>query len=90
MSTAWEWPSEEQWQQKVDQWLPTDDDQVYVKSLMVPCHEHGKTPGMGGVYAPDAMKQYIDMGMRLLLTGSEFSFMMAGAKAQSTAVRALK
>ena len=60
------------------------------ETVIAACHKHGKTPGMGGVYAPDAMKQYIDMGMRLLLTGSEFSFMMAGAKAQSTAVRALK
>ena len=53
------------------------------------CHAHGKVPGMGGVYAPDAMKQYIDMGMRLILAGSEFSFMMSGARAQSNAVREL-
>ena len=45
---------------------------------------------MGGVYVPEIMKHYIDMGMRLLLTGSEFTFMMAGARAQAQAVRALK
>lgn len=60
------------------------------KTVIDACHKHGKAPGMGGVYAPEAMQQYIDMGMRLILAGSEFSFMMTGAKAQSSAVRALK
>ena len=32
----------------------------------------------------------VDMGMRLILAGSEFVFMMQGARAQSQAVRALK
>ena len=59
------------------------------ETVIAACHKHGKIPGMGGVYQPDAMKQYIDMGMRLILSGSEFSFMMQGAKAQSSAVRAL-
>ncbi|MEM1163392.1 MAG: aldolase/citrate lyase family protein [Pseudomonadota bacterium] len=60
------------------------------ETVIAACHRHGKHPGMGGVYAPDVMKQYIDMGMRLILAGSEFSFMMQGATAQSAAVRALK
>ena len=60
------------------------------ETVIAACHKHGKAPGMGGVYAPDAMQQYIDMGMRLILAGSEFSFMMQGASAQSKAVRALK
>lgn len=62
---------------------------VAYETVISACHRHGKHPGMGGVYAPDAMQQYIDMGMRLILAGSEFSFMMQGAKAQSSAVRAL-
>ena len=33
------------WNASVDSWLPTDDDRAYVKSLMVPCHEHGKIAG---------------------------------------------
>ena len=60
------------------------------RTVIDACQRHGKYAGMGGVYAPDVMKQYVDMGMRLILAGSDFSFMMAGAKAQSTAVRALK
>lgn len=59
------------------------------RTVIAACHKHGKHPGMGGVYAPDMMKQYVGMGMRLILTGSDFSFMMAGAKAQAAAVRGL-
>ncbi|MFK7943033.1 MAG: HpcH/HpaI aldolase/citrate lyase family protein [Paracoccaceae bacterium] len=59
------------------------------ETVIAACQKHGKHAGMGGVYAPDAMKRYIDMGMRLILAGSEFAFMMQGARAQTTAVRAL-
>ena len=43
--------TEEQWQEQVNRWLPTDEDRDYVKSLMVPCHEPGK---MAGWIAPPA------------------------------------
>ena len=33
---------EDTWNRKVGDWLPTDDDREYVKSLMVPCREPGK------------------------------------------------
>src|SRR5690606_37688686 len=59
------------------------------EAVIAACRRHGKHPGMGGVYNPAVMKRYLEMGMRLILAGSEFSFMMAGARAQSTAVRAL-
>jgi 2-keto-3-deoxy-L-rhamnonate aldolase RhmA len=62
--------------------------EVYEKVLAA-CATHGKHPGMGGVYSPAMMKRYVEMGMRLILAGSEFSFMMAGARAQAQAVRAL-
>lgn len=59
------------------------------ETVIAACKKHGKHAGMGGVYVPETMKKYIDMGMRLILAGSEFSFMMQGARAQSAAVRAL-
>jgi 2-keto-3-deoxy-L-rhamnonate aldolase RhmA len=59
------------------------------QTMVNACKAHGKFPGMGGVYAPDQMKIYTDMGVRLILSGSDFAFMMAGAKAQSAAVRGL-
>jgi benzoyl-CoA 2,3-dioxygenase component B len=34
--------SEEQWNASVADWLPTQEDREYVKSLMKPCHEQGK------------------------------------------------
>ncbi|MEM7745307.1 MAG: aldolase/citrate lyase family protein [Pseudomonadota bacterium] len=60
------------------------------ETVIAACKKHGKHAGMGGVYAADTMKKYVDMGMRFILAGSEFSFMMQGAKAQSAAVRSLK
>ncbi|MEM0987568.1 MAG: aldolase/citrate lyase family protein [Pseudomonadota bacterium] len=60
------------------------------ETVISACQKHGKHAGMGGVYAPDLIQKYVDMGMRMILTGSEFSFMMQGAKAQASAVRALK
>ena len=62
--------------------------EVYEKVLAA-CRKHGKHPGMGGVYSPPVMKRYVEMGMRLILAGSEFSFLMAGARAQAQVVRAL-
>lgn len=59
------------------------------KTMVAACKAHGKHPGMGGVYAPDQMKIYTDLGIRLILSGSDFAFMMAGAKAQSAAIRGL-
>jgi benzoyl-CoA 2,3-dioxygenase component B len=34
--------TEEQWNASVGEWLPTQEDRDYVKSLMVPCYEKGK------------------------------------------------
>lgn len=52
------------------------------------CAKHGKYPGMGGVYAPELANRYIAQGMRFVLTGSDLAFMMAGATAQISALRA--
>lgn len=53
------------------------------------CKKHGKVLGMGGVYDPAQMGTYINLGARLILSGNDFSFLMAGAKAQAQAVKAL-
>lgn len=53
------------------------------------CAEHGKHLGMGGVYNPELMAKYIGAGARFILAGSDISFLLAGAKAQVTAVRGL-
>lgn len=58
------------------------------ETVIAACKRHGKHAGLGGVYAPDLMARYIEMGMRLILCGSDLSFMMAGARTQAQAVRA--
>ncbi len=59
------------------------------ETVIAACQKHGKIPGMGGVYKPELMQRYVDMGMRLILAGSDLSFLMAGARAQAGAVREL-
>jgi 2-keto-3-deoxy-L-rhamnonate aldolase RhmA len=57
--------------------------------VVAACRAHGKHPGMGGVYTPQLIERYVARGMRLILAGSDFSFMMAGARTQAAAVRAM-
>ena len=42
------------------------------QQVVAACRQHGKHPGMGGVYNPDLMKRYIDIGARLILSGNDF------------------
>jgi len=53
------------------------------------CRRHGKFPGMGGVYEPKLMQKYIGMGMRFILAGSDFSFLMAAGRERATFLRGL-
>ena len=57
------------------------------RSVGAACRKTGKFLGMGGVYQPDAMKQYIGLGAQLILAGSDHAYIMAGAGQQSTALR---
>ena len=73
--------------------IPGQFDHADVKAayetMIAACRKHGKHPGMGGVYNPELMQVYIGLGARLILSGSDLSFMMSGAKAQAGAVRAM-
>ena len=51
------------------------------------CKKYGKTPGMGGVYNEELMSEYIKMGMRFILSGSDLSFMMQSASQRSNKLR---
>ncbi|NQV98951.1 MAG: aldolase [Rhodospirillales bacterium] len=59
------------------------------QKVIAACHKHGKHPGMGGVYDIATMQTYIDMGARFILSGSDFAYMMAGARDQAAKVRDL-
>ena len=53
------------------------------KKVIDACEKNNIVPGMGGVYTEDLMYEYISMGMRFILSGSDLSFMMSGAKIRS-------
>ena len=57
------------------------------KKVIQACAKHGKTPGMGGVYNEDLMSEYIGMGMKFILSGSDLSFMMSAATQRSKNLR---
>ena len=48
------------------------------------CRAHGKTLGMGGVYDKDNASRYIKGGARLILSGSDHNYLLAGAKARTS------
>ena len=48
------------------------------------------TDGQGGVPTEEGMERYIRMGVRFVLSGADFSFMMTGATARATALRRLE
>jgi 4-hydroxy-2-oxoheptanedioate aldolase len=60
------------------------------RKVIAACKKHNKHPGMGGVYDPPLMAKYIAMGMRMILSGGDLSFLMAGAKSRTQFLRGVK
>jgi 4-hydroxy-2-oxoheptanedioate aldolase len=54
------------------------------------CKRHGKYPGMGGIYDHPTMERYIAMGARLVLAGSDLTFIMAGGQARADFLRGIR
>ncbi len=46
------------------------------------CRANGKALGMGGVYDTETARRYIKGGARFVLTGSDHTYLMAGAQAR--------
>lgn len=57
------------------------------KKVIAACRKHGKFPGMGGMYTPELLERHIDMGVQLILSGSDFSLLMQAATARAKLVR---
>jgi 2-keto-3-deoxy-L-rhamnonate aldolase RhmA len=53
------------------------------------CRRHGKVLGMGGVYDEENATRYVAMGARFLLTGSDHSYIVAGADQRVSFFRGL-
>lgn len=60
------------------------------ETVIAACRKHGKQPGMGGVYNPPIMERYIKMGVRMLLAGNDFAFLMEAARARTSFLRGIK
>ena len=54
------------------------------------CRQHGKALGLGGIYDHAIMQRYIEGGARFILSGSDLSFLLAGARMRSTFLRGLQ
>lgn len=53
------------------------------------CRQHNKFSGVGGMYDHAVMTHYINAGAQFILSGSDLSFLMAGAKIRSSFLRTL-
>ena len=53
------------------------------------CKKHGKVMGMGGVYDEKVAPDYIRLGARFILSGSDHAFLMAGAGQRAKFLRGL-
>lgn len=51
------------------------------------CRAHGKVLGMGGVYDQEWATHYISAGARFVLTGTDHSYILSGARARSDVLR---
>ncbi len=70
----------------------TGHDQVAAAfdTVLEACARHGTVAGLGGVYQQDLLRRYVAKGFRLILAGSDLSFLMTAASAQSDFVRSLQ
>jgi 2-keto-3-deoxy-L-rhamnonate aldolase RhmA len=59
-----------------------------LRSVGAACRAHGKALGMGGVYDKENASRYIKGGARMVLSGADHVYLMAGAKARSECARA--
>ncbi|HEY6432647.1 MAG TPA: aldolase/citrate lyase family protein [Acetobacteraceae bacterium] len=54
------------------------------------CRKHGKVLGMGGINGDEDARRYVGMGARFITTGSDHSYVVAGALARANFLRGLK
>jgi 4-hydroxy-2-oxoheptanedioate aldolase len=57
------------------------------EKIVAACKKHKKFPGMGGVYSDELMKEYVGMGMRMVLAGGDVGMLMQAASQRSRFLR---
>ena len=65
-----------------------DDVVAAYDTTIAACHNNGKWAGMGGVY-DDLAQKYISMGVRMVLGGSDLSFLMAAGRTRAEGLSAV-
>jgi 2-keto-3-deoxy-L-rhamnonate aldolase RhmA len=58
------------------------------EKVIAACRAAGKWPGMGGCYVDELLRQYIAMGMRMILGGNDLPFLMASATERAKVLKA--
>lgn len=58
------------------------------EKVFAACRASEKSLGMGGVYDKDNASRYIKVGARMILSGSDHNYILAGAKARTDILRA--
>jgi 2-keto-3-deoxy-L-rhamnonate aldolase RhmA len=59
------------------------------RKVIAACRKNGIYGGLGGVYDDVLAKEYIEMGMRFIIAGSDLSLMMQGAGNRAKFLRAI-
>jgi 2-keto-3-deoxy-L-rhamnonate aldolase RhmA len=60
---------------------------VIVPQVAAACRASGKSLGMGGVYDKETATRYIKAGARMVLSGSDHTYLLAGATARAEVLR---
>ena len=60
-----------------------------MERVIAACKANDVFPGLGGVYAPELMERYVQMGMRFILSGSDINFMMTAARERTAMLRGI-
>jgi 2-keto-3-deoxy-L-rhamnonate aldolase RhmA len=59
-----------------------------LEAIVRACKRHGRHAALGGINQPPLTERIIDMGYRMILTGSDLSLLMAGAGRRAAELRA--
>ena len=60
------------------------------KKVIAACRKHGKFPGMGGMYTAELLERHINMGVQLVLSGSDFAILLPAATQRAALVKGFK
>jgi 2-keto-3-deoxy-L-rhamnonate aldolase RhmA len=56
------------------------------EKVIAACRKQNKIPGAGGIYDDEVIKRNIRMGMRFILAGGDYLYMVSAARARSAAI----